>query len=118
SMTSGAKRVVIISEADTMRREAQNAFLKTLEEPRPNTLIILTSSNPARLYATILSRCQDLRFDLLAPQEIAEALIERDGLDRKQAEFLARLAGGSYSAARSLVSEDVTTLRTEVVQLL
>jgi DNA polymerase-3 subunit delta' len=101
-----------------MRREAQNAFLKTLEEPHDNTLIILTSSNPSRLYATILSRCQDMRFDLLAPAEIAKALIERDDLDKKQAEFLARLSGGSFSAARSLINEDVAALRTQVVQLL
>jgi DNA polymerase-3 subunit delta' len=118
SMTGGNKRVVIISEADTMRREAQNAFLKSLEEPHDNTLIILTSSNPGRLYATILSRCQDVRFDLLEPSQIAKALIERDELDRTQAEFLARLAGGSFSAARSLVSEDIATLRNQVVQLL
>ncbi|MFI5262920.1 MAG: ATP-binding protein [Candidatus Kapaibacterium sp.] len=118
SMTGGNKRVVIISEADTMRREAQNAFLKSLEEPHDNTLIILTSSNPGRLYATILSRCQDVRFDLLTPNEIADALVERDELERPQAEFLARLAGGSFSAARSLVSEDIATLRNQVVQLL
>jgi DNA polymerase-3 subunit delta' len=118
SMAGGRKRVVIISEADTMRKEAQNAFLKTLEEPHKNTLIILTSSNPSHLYATILSRCQDLRFDLLAPKEIAEALNERDGLEKDQAEFLSRLAGGSYSVARGLISEDVTALRTQVVQLL
>ncbi len=118
SMTAGRKRIVIISEADTMRKEAQNAFLKTLEEPHDNTLIILTSSNPGKLYATILSRCQDLRFDLLSPNEIADALVERDELDRTQAEFLARLAGGSFSAARSLVSEDIAVLRNQVVQLL
>ena len=118
SMGSGNKRIVIISEAHTMRHEAQNAFLKTLEEPHDNTLIILTSSNPSRLYPTILSRCQDVRFDLLAPSEIAEALIERDGLDKEQAGFLARLSGGSFSAARSLINEDVATLRNQVVQLL
>jgi len=118
SMTGGRKRVVFISEADTMRKEAQNAFLKSLEEPHDNTLIILTSSNPGRLYATILSRCQDMRFDLLTPKEIADALVERDDLERKQAEFLARLSGGSYSVARGMVNEDVDALRKQVVQLL
>ncbi|MEI8134063.1 MAG: AAA family ATPase [bacterium] len=118
SMTMGTKRVVIISEADTMRKEAQNAFLKSLEEPRQNTLIILTSSNPSRLYATILSRCQDLRFDLLPPTEISEALITRDSVDPKQAEFLSRLSGGSFSAARNLISDDIGLLRTQAVELL
>ena len=118
SMTGGNKRVIIISEADMMNSSAQNAFLKSLEEPHDNTLIILTSSNPSRLYATILSRCQDVRFDLLESAEIANALVERDGLEKEQAEFLARLSGGSFSAARSLVNEDVATLRAQVVQLL
>jgi DNA polymerase-3 subunit delta' len=118
SMTGGNKRVLIISEADMMNQQSQNAFLKSLEEPHDNTLIILTSSNPSRLYATILSRCQDVRFDLLEPAEIADALVERDDLDRKQAEFLARLSGGSFSVARGLVNEDVAVLRNQVVQLL
>jgi DNA polymerase-3 subunit delta' len=118
SMTGGNKRVVIISEADTMKKEPQNAFLKSLEEPHANTLIILTSSNPSRLFATILSRCQDIRFDLLSPNEIADALVSRDGIEKNQAEFLARLSGGSYSVARGLISEDVATLRNQVVQLL
>ncbi|MDP4221527.1 MAG: AAA family ATPase, partial [Bacteroidota bacterium] len=118
TMTGGNKRIVIISEAHTMRHEAQNAFLKTLEEPHDNTLIILTSSNPSWLYPTILSRCQDVRFDLLTPVEISEALIERDGLEKEQADFLARLSGGSFSAARSLINEDVAGLRAQVVQLL
>lgn len=118
SVTGGNKRIVFISEADTMRREAQNAFLKSLEEPHDNTLIILTSSNPGRFYATILSRCQDIRFDQLTPTEIADALVERDEIERPQAEFLARLAGGSYSVARSFVNENVAELRKQVVQLL
>ncbi|HYM21373.1 MAG TPA: AAA family ATPase [Candidatus Kapabacteria bacterium] len=112
------KRVVIISEADTMHPGAQNAFLKTLEEPHQNTLIILTSSNPSRLFPTILSRCQDIRFDMLSASEITSALIERDNIDKDQAAFLGRLSGGSLSTARSFVSEDVAALRAEVVQFL
>lgn len=118
SMSGSGKRVVIISEADMMRAGAQNAFLKTLEEPHPNTLIILTSSNPSHLYPTILSRCQDLRFDLLAADEISSVLEERDGIEHAQATFLARLAGGSLTVARGLVNQDVAELRSQVVQLL
>jgi DNA polymerase III subunit delta' len=118
SMSGGGKRVVIVSEADLMRAGAQNAFLKTLEEPHANTLIILTSSNSSHLYPTILSRCQDLRFDLLSAAEITDVLVQKDGLDKTQAEFLARLAGGSLSVARGLVNQDVAELRTQVVQLL
>jgi DNA polymerase-3 subunit delta' len=53
----GGSKVAIIHEADRMRKEAANAFLKTLEEPPPDTFILLTSSRPYSLLATIRSRC-------------------------------------------------------------
>lgn len=118
SKIGGRKRVVIISEADMMNHSAQNAFLKTLEEPHPDTLIILTSSNPARLLPTIHSRTQELRFDMLTSDDIKTALHERDHLPREQAEFLARLASGSYSAARSFINEDIAVLRAKVIDMM
>lgn len=118
SIAAGMRRVVIISEADMMNQQAQNAFLKTLEEPHKNTLIILTSSNPNRFYATILSRCQEVRFDILSVDEISEALIEREELPQAQAEFLARLSAGSYSRARAMIGEDVQEMRNQIVNFL
>ncbi len=58
----GATKLVIIVEADRMKEEAANAFLKTLEEPPPQTLIVLITEQPSRLLPTILSRC--VRMDL------------------------------------------------------
>ncbi|MDP4198160.1 MAG: AAA family ATPase [Bacteroidota bacterium] len=118
SFTGGQKRVVIISEADMMNVQSQNAFLKTLEEPHANTLIILTSSNAHRLLPTIHSRCQDVRFDALAAEEIARALIEREELPHEEAEFLSRLANGSYSGARAMIGEDVKEMRNQIVDFL
>jgi DNA polymerase III subunit delta' len=118
SVQPGKKRVVIISEADTMRNEAQNALLKTLEEPQASVLFILTSSNPARLFTTIQSRCQDIRFDLLGVEEIQKSLVEQNEVDATQAEFLARLSGGSLTVARSMANEDMLDLRKKVVQFL
>lgn len=118
SMGSGKKRIVIISEADMMNAQAQNAFLKTLEEPNPNTLIILTSSNINRFYPTILSRCQEVRFDVLTNEEIATALVERDELKQEEAEFIARLANGSYSQARRMIGEDLKEMRRQIVSFL
>lgn len=118
SMGAGRKRVVIISEADMMNAQAQNAFLKTLEEPNQNTLIILTSSNINRFYPTILSRCQEIRFDALTSQEIADALVERDELGRDEAEFIARLANGSYAQGRRMVGEDLKEMRRQIVAFL
>jgi DNA polymerase III subunit delta' len=62
----GAYKVAIITPADTLNRFAANALLKTLEEPPPRTLLILVVTQPSRLPATILSRCQRLR--LKAPE--------------------------------------------------
>jgi DNA polymerase-3 subunit delta' len=118
TLSGGKKRVVIISEADMMNAQAQNAFLKTLEEPHANTLIIMTSSNTNRLYPTILSRCQDVRFDILSVEDIASALILREELPQAQADFLARLAAGSYSRARSMIGEDVQEMRNQIVSFL
>jgi DNA polymerase-3 subunit delta' len=57
----GGYKVGILSPADSMNRFAANALLKTLEEPPPRTLLILVATQPSRLPATILSRCQKLK---------------------------------------------------------
>lgn len=111
-------RIVIISEAHLMGEEAANAFLKTLEEPSPRTLLILTSSHRGRLLPTILSRCQEIRFDLLTDEEIAGALVERNGASKTTALLLAKLAEGSYSRAIELLSGDLNQLRFDVVSFL
>ena len=58
----GGVRVVIVDNAEKMSVESQNCFLKTLEEPKGNTIIILISSQPERLLSTIFSRCQIIKF--------------------------------------------------------
>ncbi len=62
----GRNKVVIVDEADTMNPFAANAFLKTLEEPPKDSLIILISSNPERLPDTIRSRCSKINFTPLS----------------------------------------------------
>jgi DNA polymerase-3 subunit delta' len=73
SLTShqGGYKVAILSPADSMNRFAANALLKTLEEPAARTLLILVASQPSRLPATILSRCQKLK---VRPPTRAECL--------------------------------------------
>lgn len=58
-------KFVVISEADRINEQAANAFLKTLEEPPPQTLIVLLTAHPSQLLPTILSRC--IRLDLREP---------------------------------------------------
>jgi len=59
---NGSFKVVIIDEAEKINQEAQNCFLKTLEEPKGQTLIILISSKPDLLLKTVVSRCQEIKF--------------------------------------------------------
>jgi DNA polymerase III subunit delta' len=66
STSDGGKKIVILSEADRMTVEATNAFLKTLEEPPPDTLILLLSRAPEQLLDTVRSRC--LQLPLFRPQ--------------------------------------------------
>ena len=60
----GKRKVVIVDDAETMNPSAANAFLKTLEEPPPQSIIILISASPDRLPETIRSRCSRINFHL------------------------------------------------------
>ncbi len=89
----GRKRVVIIDPAEEMSAGAQNALLKTLEEPPPHVVFILVSADADRLLETVRSRCRRVEFGLVAAAEIEAGLIER-GTDAEQASVLSRLAAG------------------------
>jgi DNA polymerase-3 subunit delta' len=77
---AGERRVAIVDAADTLRAEAANAFLKTLEEPPAGAVIILLAEGEERLPDTVLSRCQKLAFRPIERSIIVEALIERGAL--------------------------------------
>jgi DNA polymerase-3 subunit delta' len=80
-------KVVVVDDADMMNQSAANAFLKTLEEPPENSLIILISSNPDRLPDTIRSRCSRINFTPLALEaceEIIEKVLSRQSEDKIQ----------------------------------
>lgn len=100
----GRYRVVLMEPAEVMNSNAANAFLKSLEEPPANTLLILVTSAPARLPATIRSRCQPLR--LKSPDSAAAAAwLSQESGDSSQAEIelALRLTGGApLLAARYL----------------
>ena len=89
----GRTRVVIIDPADGMSTGAQNAILKTLEEPPPNAVFVLIATGEGGLLPTVRSRCRRIEFGLVPASEIDEALVRRGG-DSEQARLLARLASG------------------------
>ncbi|MCI0819762.1 MAG: hypothetical protein J4O13_02420 [Chloroflexi bacterium] len=89
----GRKRVVVIDPAEEMSPGAQNAFLKTLEEPPPHVVFVLVTADADRLLETVRSRCRRIDFGLVAATEIEAGLIDR-GTAAEQAAVLARLAAG------------------------
>jgi DNA polymerase-3 subunit delta' len=109
-------KVFLLLEADRMNDEASNALLKTLEEPTPKTVVILTTSKRERLLPTILSRCQAVRFDSLSSEEIRDALVACHSAPQEDAELVAVLANGSFTQALDLLDADIRESRDTVVQ--
>ncbi len=93
------KKVALVEAADTLVPAAANAFLKTLEEPPPDSVIILISSRATQLLPTILSRCQRINFKPLSETVVKDFLISREGLSSEEAAPAARLSGGSITRA-------------------
>ncbi len=112
------RRVFVIDDAHTMNESAQNALLKSLEEPPPRSHVILVSSAPLGLRQTIRSRCQMLRFGPLPRAAVAAFLAERHGVAPEEARSRAALAGGSPGAALAFESEAYGRMREGLIGLL
>ncbi len=95
-LRSAAKRYRVLGlvQAEKMNKESTNAFLKTLEEPPPQTLIVLLAEHPQQLSETIVSRCCLLRFRLLSKKHILAILRTHETLTEDQVLFLTRFALG------------------------
>jgi len=100
----GNKKVGLIDQAELLTPDAQNALLKTLEEPPGQTTLVLVSTNPDALLTTIRSRCQCLLFAPLESPVVRDLLID-EGVDVDLAGDAAALAEGSLDRARSLAAE-------------
>jgi DNA polymerase III subunit delta' len=95
----GRRRVVIVNDAEALNAEAQNALLKTLEEPPAASTFILVTSRPDMLLPTVLSRCQRLRFGRLSPADVADVLIRDHKYPQGDAHAAASLSDGSVGRA-------------------
>lgn len=100
--SEGRKKVLIVDGAEAMNEASQNAFLKTLEEPPGDSLIILVTAVPRSLLPTIRSRCQELAFQPLPRQALASVVRERRGLSEQDAWFIAALSRGSIGSALAM----------------
>jgi DNA polymerase-3 subunit delta' len=112
----GGRKVAIIDDADDLNDEAANAFLKTLEEPPPSSVLILVGTSSDVQLDTILSRCRVVRFHPLPEPELAEVLLEQAVVEtHAEAERLARLGDGSVARARGLADPALTEFRRALI---
>jgi DNA polymerase-3 subunit delta' len=111
----GAKRIVIIDDAERMNITSANSLLKTLEEPSPTNVFVLVSSRPHLLPMTILSRCHRLRFNPVQRDVIAAFLEKERSLEPDKAIIVASSAGGSIGRALSLHKGDYLALRDSIL---
>jgi DNA polymerase-3 subunit delta' len=113
----GRRRVVIIDEADALVPFAQNALLKTLEEPPSASMFILVTSRPDTLLPTVQSRCPRLRFRPLAVDEVASALVAA-GRSAVEARATAATADGSIGLALQASGEELVQAREVALRVL
>jgi len=92
-------KVYIVDEAQRLTEQAQNALLKTLEEPPAYAVIILITNNTGAFLQTILSRCVTLQFKPLDGKIITKYLMEKEGLPDYFANLCAAFSGGSLGLA-------------------
>jgi DNA polymerase-3 subunit delta' len=108
----GRRKVAIVDDADDLNDEASNAFLKTLEEPPPGSVLILIGTSSETQLDTIVSRCRVLRFDPIPEAELAKVLIDQGVTDDPaEASRLAHLADGSVARARGLADATFDSFR-------
>jgi DNA polymerase-3 subunit delta' len=112
----GKRKVTIIDPADLMNYHAQNALLKTLEEPPGNSLLILIAESAGGLLPTLLSRCLRLSFGYPPRDLAAEFLTRRKGLPQDQAELLVALTMGSLGTALASDPSDLLDQRREWIE--
>ncbi len=110
-------RVVIIDDAHLMNRSAQNALLKTLEEPPNYSILILVSSRPSLMLPTVRSRCRKVRFGSLCTESVVR-ILRNNGIAPTEAGVLARLASGSAGRALKMESAQYMKLREKVITVL
>ena len=118
SLKSSAKglRILVVNLADDMNENAANALLKMLEEPYPNTLILLLCQNTGRLLPTIRSRCRKIVLPLLSFEQLCHQIRQKMP-SCKDVELVASLSDGSIGLARDIIENQGIELYQQVLSL-
>ncbi|MBQ7265932.1 MAG: DNA polymerase III subunit delta' [Firmicutes bacterium] len=103
---SNKYKIFIVNEGDTMNEAAQNAFLKTLEEPPEYAVFIILCRNFARFIATVLSRCIIFKLHPLSYETVAEFVAKEKGIPLAEALVYAKYSSGSIGKALSFIDDE------------
>jgi DNA polymerase III subunit delta' len=110
-------RIAIVDDAHSMNRAAQNALLKTLEEPPAGRVLILVSAKPFLLLPTVRSRCRRIRFGPIRNDILAE-ILQQHGLDREKVSLIASTSGGSVARALEMSASHFLGFRGQIIDML
>ncbi|MBR4080482.1 MAG: DNA polymerase III subunit delta' [Clostridia bacterium] len=110
----GGQRVIIIRQAEKMTPGAQNALLKTLEEPMAGTVFLLLTDSPELLLPTIISRCRGLKLHPWTDATV-RSVLQQKGVDAHRCEEAVHAAGGSIGRALSVAADEAFWQRRESV---
>lgn len=101
----GAYRIFIVEDADRMLPRTTNVLLKAIEEPAPRTVWMLCTVAVADVLPTIRSRCRNINLVTPSPQDVAQLLISRDGVNLEKALVAAQAAQSHIGVARALATD-------------
>ncbi len=111
-------RFIFILDAHLMNEQAQNALLKSLEEPPEGLVFILITNNVDLLLPTIQSRCWQIKFQPLSEKSVVDILKSKFGIEDENARRAAHFSGGSIQAALKLIEYDIEFLLETVISIL
>jgi len=115
----GKKKIFLISNCDLMNPQSSNAFLKILEEPPGDSLIILTTARLNALLATITGRCQKIRFDPINKDDLTKFLLNYNNeLNTHEAELYADISDGSILKCKNITESYFMELREKMIEML
>lgn len=116
---SSRYKIYIVDDAEKMNEQAQNALLKTIEEPPAYAIVILLTTNAAAFLPTILSRCVTLNIKVVPDEKIKKLLMSRYQIPDYQADVCVAFAQGNVGKAIQLASSDeFNDLKASVLQLI
>ena len=111
-------RVILFSQAHLMNEEAQNALLKSLEEPPKDVIFILCTSSPEKLRETIRSRCWNIHFQPLSDHDLLKILLHKFEIDESLATQVVPFANGSVENAIALLENNFEELLEKTIKIL